>query len=407
MSVEAFVGLVGGGKSYNSVRRMMAYMARGGRVCSNILLTGYNQDSKDFVEDSPVLPFLRSIGWNYQKGQYTYIPFDEMVRNPFWIQQVPAGVDRDHRTLLVVDEATDLFDSLDGGRLRSDSAYREIFHFLRLSRHCHTDVLFIAQDIAAINTRLKGLVAFIWRSTDMKKFRLPKLRIPFPFDLFMLQQFDKSGKYEVKREWVKKDPRVFTLYESEAFNNSLSVKWDGVSISMDQGQIKEGRKKMTKLQLLLLFLALGMSGVALFQMSSIKSLGGGGGVVTNYVYNTASATSSSSDAFKQSSNSVVVVRGAFKYYEKSTSDPAYVVFKSAKLVAGQPCEWGYITHLSRDMVSGSTFDGDLFYLLPEYSPPPINENPISIKHYRLVKRKRQPRPAVHFTPDAVVAPPLD
>lgn len=407
MAVEAFVGLVGGGKSYNSVRRMMAYMARGGRVCSNILLSGYNKDSKDFDEDSPVLPFLRSIGWNYQKGQYTYIPFDEMVKNPLWIQQVPAGVDRYHRTLLVVDEATDLFDSLDGGRLRSDSAYREIFHFLRLSRHCHTDVLFIAQDIAAINTRLKGLVSFIWRSTDMKKFRLPKLRIPFPFDLFMLQQFDKSGKYEVKREWVKKDSRVFTLYESEAFNNSLSVKWDGVSISMEKGQINEGKKKMTKLQLLLLFLALGMSVVSLFQLSSIKSLGGGGGVVTNYVYNTASVPSSPSDASKGPSNAVVVVRGAFKYYEKSNTDSAYVVFKSAKLVPGQPCEWGYITHLSRDMVSGSTFDGGLFYLLPEYSPPAINENPIIMKHYRLVKRKRQPRPAFHFKQGAVVAPSLD
>lgn len=407
MAVEAFVGLVGGGKSYNSVRRMMAYMARGGRVCSNILLSGYKKDTKDFDEDSPVLPFLRSIGWNYQKGQYTYIPFDEMVKNPFWIQQVPAGVDRYHRTLLVVDEATDLFDSLDGGRLRSDSAYREIFHFLRLSRHCHTDVLFIAQDIAAINTRLKGLVSFIWRSTDMKNFRLPKLRIPFPFDLFMLQQFDRSGKYEVKREWVKKDSRVFTLYESEAFNNSLSVKWDGVSISMEKGHINEGKKKMTKLQLLLLFLALGMSGVALFKMSSIKALDGGGGVVTNYVYNTASLSSSPSDSSNGPSNAVVVVRGPFKYYEKSNTDSSYVVFKSAKLVAGQPCEWGYITHLSRDMVSGSTFDGGLFYLLPEYSPPSINENPIIMKHYRLVKRTRQPRAAVHFKPRAVVAPSLD
>lgn len=240
--VEAFVGLVGGGKSYNSVRRMMAYMAAGGRVCSNIRLTGFNDAIGEFSGDSPVLSFLRSIGWEYQRGQYTYIPFEIMASDPFWIKRVPAGIDRDHRTLLVVDEATDLFDSLDGGRLRVDVAYREIFHFLRLSRHVHVDVLFIAQDIASINSRLKGLVSFIWRSTDMKKFRLPKLRVPFPFDLFMLQQFDRTGKYEVRREWVKKDYRVFTLYESEAFNNSLSVKWDGVAVSLDKGKINRGKK---------------------------------------------------------------------------------------------------------------------------------------------------------------------
>ena len=169
MAVEAFVGLVGGGKSFNSVRRMMAYMARGGRCCSNILLTDYDVSVGDFLPSSPVLPYLRSIGWEYQKGQYTYIPFEVMVSDPTWIKLVPGGIDRNHRTLLVVDEATDLFDSLDGGRLRVDSSYREIFHFLRLSRHVHVDVLFVVQDIQSINTRLRGLVSYIWRSTDMNK----------------------------------------------------------------------------------------------------------------------------------------------------------------------------------------------------------------------------------------------
>ena len=53
--VEAFVGLVGGGKSFSSVKRMCNYIASGGVVVSNILLTGYDADSKSFAPDSPVL----------------------------------------------------------------------------------------------------------------------------------------------------------------------------------------------------------------------------------------------------------------------------------------------------------------------------------------------------------------
>ena len=318
MAVEAFVGLVGGGKSYNSVRRMMAYMARGGRCCSNILLTGYDSNTCSFASDSPVLSYLHSIGWNYQHGQYTFISFDDMVTNPDWIKRVPAGIDRDHRTLLVVDEATDLFDSLDGGRLRVDSAYREIFHFLRLSRHVHVDVLFVVQDLASINTRLRGLVSYIWRSTDMKNFRLPKFKIPFPFNLFMLQQFDRSGKFEVRREWVRKDPRVFDLYQSEAFNNSLSVKWDGVSVSLEEGRKKE-KKKMTKLQLIMLLLSFALSAVAFFR-SGQSSSPSGGGVVTNYVYAVSSnlvRVASSPSASSSTNDDVVVKRGRFRYFPRS------------------------------------------------------------------------------------------
>ena len=136
--IQAFVGLVGGGKSFCSVRRMMAYMALGGRVASNIRLVGYDDALGDLKDDSPVRDYLRSIGWNYQPKQYIYISYDEMCDNPQLFKKIPAGFSRDRRTLCVVDEATDLFDTLDGGRLRSDSGYRELFHFLRLSRHAHT-----------------------------------------------------------------------------------------------------------------------------------------------------------------------------------------------------------------------------------------------------------------------------
>lgn len=238
--VSAFVGQVGGGKSFSSVRRMCSYMARGGRCVSNIRLVGWSDELGDLAGDSPVRPFLDSLGWEYQKGQYKYIPFDYMVANSQWFKEIPGGASRDLRTLCVIDEATDLFDSLDANKLRQDSGYRELFHFLRLSRHAHIDVLFICQDIDAINSRVRGLVGEIWKSTDMKNFVIHGFKISFPFDVFCLQRFDRRGKYELSREWVKKDVRVFGLYESEAFGGSLGIKWDGVAIDLEKGKKKMG-----------------------------------------------------------------------------------------------------------------------------------------------------------------------
>lgn len=235
--IQAFVGLVGGGKSFCSVRRMCSYMASGGRCASNIRLTGWDDKLSDLSDDSPVRSYLFSLGWNYQKGQYLYIPYDEMVSNPLWYEKIPKGISRDKRTLCVVDEATDLFDTLDGGKLRQDSGYRQLFHFLRLSRHAHIDVLFVCQDISTINARLRALVANVWRSTDMKHFKIGIFKFGFPFDVFMLQLFDKTGKFQIKREYVKKDQRIFGLYESETFGGCLGVKWDGVAIDSDKGRV--------------------------------------------------------------------------------------------------------------------------------------------------------------------------
>lgn len=360
--VEAFVGLVGGGKSYNSVRRMMAYMARGGRCCSNIRLSGWDDGEGDLGLDSPVRDFLRSIGWEYQPKQYIYIPFDEMVKDFEWIQRVPAGVDRQHRTFLVVDEATDLFDTLDGGRLKSDSAYREIFHFLRLSRHVHVDVLFIAQDIDSINKRLRGLVSGVWRSTDMKNFRLPVLKVKFPFDLFLLQLFDRTGKFETRREWLRKDGRIFGLYESEAFNQSLTVKWDGVAVSLDRGQIKEGKKKMNIIERLLLVASLGLSVWALCSPGRRVSPGA---LPPSVLSNRLERASRSSLAAPGTNSYPLVVRDSFRFYPAVSNASPYVLFGDRVIKSGVPCEWGVPAFLASDSVWGMCFDGRRkFHLVP-------------------------------------------
>lgn len=260
MAIEAFVGSVGGGKSYCSVRRMLSYMARGGRVCTNIELVGYDSDSGDLIADSPPVKYLRSLGWEYQLKQYIFISFDRMVESADWFEQIPAGTSRDKRTLLVIDEATDLFDNLDRDKVRVDSGYRALFRFLRLSRHAHIDVLFICQDLASINSRLRGLITSGWRATNMANFRIPLLRVRFPFDLFLLQQFDRRFEIETRREWLEKEQAVFDCYRSEVFGGSIGVSWDGTVIN--DGKIEV--RKMKPIQKMMLFISLALSCVSLF-----------------------------------------------------------------------------------------------------------------------------------------------
>lgn len=241
MAIEAFIGLVGGGKSYCSVRRMAEYISRGGRCVSNIELIGWDKVKGDLSDDAPIIDYIREYhSWQYQAGQYKYIAFDDMVDNPEWFKSIPMGVSRTNRTLVVVDEATDLFDNLDRDKVRVNSGYRELFRFLRLSRHAHVDVLFICQDLRSINSRLRGLVSVIYRSTDMKEFRIGTLKVNFPFDVFMLQQFDRRGSMELRRHFIKKDQRIFNSYHSEAFNQDIGIGFDGYQVG--DGRIEKKKR---------------------------------------------------------------------------------------------------------------------------------------------------------------------
>lgn len=398
--IQAFVGLVGGGKSFCSVRRMCSYMAQGGRCASNIRLCGWDDSLQDLAPSSPVIPFLESLGWRYQAKQYVYIPYDTMVENPLWYQQIPAGFSRDRRTLCVVDEATDLFDTLDGGKLRGDnSPYRQLFHFLRLSRHAHIDVLFVCQDLNTINSRLRALVSGIWRSTDMRNFRVGIFKLGFPFDVFMLQLFDRSGKNELQRDWVRKDSRIFGLYESETFGGALGVKWDGVSVS--NGKIQKGKKKMSLFYKLLIFGLCGLCGFLLYRDLSRPSspsepvsspafdtngfvrlvsdrLRGQGGNYSPLHGPSFDVLSPSGDKASASSRALLApampqtsvapsssnryVRGKYDFHQ--AGNEKWVYFDGDLVKEGIPTEWGRVVLVDKDFSFCVDEDGFKTALLP-------------------------------------------
>lgn len=351
--VEAFVGLVGGGKSYNSVRRMCNYIGNGGRVVTNILFTGYNIETKEFDTTAPIFPYLvKHYQWQYQPGQYQYISFDEMCTLPGWFYRVPGGADRDHRTFLCIDESTDLFDNLDRGKLSSDSVYRDLFKFLRLSRHAHIDVLFICQDLNAINSRLRGLVSFIWRSTDLKTFRIGGLKMALPINCFLLQQFERTGKMEVRREFIPKETEIFDMYESEAFHDKLGITF---ATRVKRVQLK-GVKRMTPLQKLALAVCFILGLVALLKVqqytddikAELKEL-------KQTIEAVPKTTQVASGSDPQQNNATTftipkrnIVRGEFRYTETPRQNYCYV--DGALFRPGLMTEYGVCRIVSKDMI---------------------------------------------------------
>lgn len=362
MSVDAFVGKTGGGKSYNCVRLMCSYMARGGTVVTNILFEGWDIEGKTFRSESPVRKALETLGWRYQEGQYIYIPFDDMVSDARWFSRIPAGISREKRTLVVVDEATDLFDNLDRDKVRVDAGYRELFRFLRLHRHAHVDVIFICQDLTTINSRLRGLVKGIYRSTDMSGFRFASLgMIKFPFNVFLVQRFDSKGKTEIsQRQWVKKRDMWFSCYKSEAFADDIGIKIEATAIDENAGKIiqtKKGVPMWAKVAALLALLVsvhslvggsarakateMRLSEMAACISNLVVAARAGGPVLSPGASEVATPGASAAEWS--------IERGPISYH--SAGAMRWAMFRGCRLDVGMPSEYGIVQDIQKNGAS--------------------------------------------------------
>ena len=250
--IEACFGVPGSGKTYYAVHRSLQYIASGGSVFSNIRFHGVEpvEEPKGFERyklsgsSNVIEVLLKNYGWDYQDGQYHYIDLDSMDSD--LLSCIPRGT-KSKPILLVLDEVNEWFDSLDGGKLKRDEKYRELFKFLRLSRHYHVDVLFLLQDFATLNARLRGLCQNIYKSTDMQRLRVPGIPFRFPFPWFLWQQYDKSGRVCVRSQTWPKEQHIFKCYDSFCEFGEISLSNSQfVSDFGKSGKLVKDKKKMNK-----------------------------------------------------------------------------------------------------------------------------------------------------------------
>lgn len=311
--VEAYSSLMGGGKSFSAIGRMMAQIKSGGIVFSNIELkldpwfnTSYPMD--EFLV--PVCPLLSQVGfipdckkevisgarspvivtdekgrachvfnsrgavwylrkfklWNYQEGQYNYIPDDKV--GPDLPQMLPTG-EVDTPVLVILDEALDHFES------SSENTNAEFRSFLRHCRKLGINLIFITQDFGSLEKKIRVLTHYVWIFRDLATFRVPiignlssKGTLPPPWNKYIVQRQFHSKEFGIAKaepinrvKFVPRDTFIFQCYQSVSLHNS-NIRMDGKAKHYgSSGRIIRERKKMSKIER---FLVYGLLVVALW-----------------------------------------------------------------------------------------------------------------------------------------------
>lgn len=263
--IEVVSGRIGGGKTCMCVVRMLEYCAKGGAVYTNIRLRGAVESKSEsgktvltLKRDAPFCLLLKKrYGWTYQEGQYNFIEAD--VMDDGFQSVVPPGTSEAH-VLVVIDEVNEWFDSLDRSSLQTNNAYRKTFRFLRQSRKVYIDVIFILQDFQTLNSRVRGLVGFVWVCRDMQYFKVAGLRIGWLLKhYFVWQLIDGQSRQLVETRWIAKDRAVFGLYDTtEIFGDGLGI---AEQRKVDFREKKKEDGEMTKVERLALFGSVGLSAV--------------------------------------------------------------------------------------------------------------------------------------------------
>lgn len=202
--IEVFEGTLGGGKTYNSVRRMARVVSKGGYVFTNVEIQweGFSEYVRQIYRVNP-LP-----------EQVIQIPRDGIED---FHKYLKSGTD-DLPVLAVLDEIDLWFNARD--HAAADKFHRKLFEFLKLSRKAKVDIIFIAQARENINRQFVRLVEFVWQFRDMRNLKVPILGNWIGWFLkgyiaeICYNPRVKGGAVESR--WVKKDKRIFAAYNTNA-----------------------------------------------------------------------------------------------------------------------------------------------------------------------------------------------
>jgi len=293
--IEAYVGLIGGGKSFNAVAKMSEYLASGGVVCTNIDLMlrpwfndRYASKLKRFevsLESGPVdttylnfdsgkwwanagglISYLEEkYNWTLQPGQIMPLGNDEIEGALH--EHLPMG-SVGKPVLVVIDEAVDFFDFAD-----SKTANRDFLTFLRYSRKLNIDIVMIAQEFTELNKRIRNQVQWVWTFKDLGIERIPVLRVKYPYPWNQnIAGCQWSGRgfgtapEPVKIHMRNKSAKIFGCYRTEELFREVAVlKGVKTDYSADGRVIvTTGKKKMNVYERVALFAAVMFSAMGFF-----------------------------------------------------------------------------------------------------------------------------------------------
>lgn len=227
--IELYEGRLGGGKTYSATVRMVDHFRRGGVVCTNVELIW--PKIKSYIEDK----------WGLIAEDSQFIPLSDDQIGLFH-HFTPSGT-KQLPVLVVIDEAHLTFNARDFAK--TDKLYRETLTFLTQSRKVNTDVIFIAQSVLNMDKQFMRLVQFIWRFRDLAKWKIPGLGIAYPLKQILAVQFDYDGKTILQRSFVRKDTKIFGLYNTD----SLIKPFPRLEVAKTHRTLAKKEKKPVKILL--------------------------------------------------------------------------------------------------------------------------------------------------------------
>ena len=218
--ITVVTGLLGGGKSYYVWNTIAEYLSTGGCVYTNMtpMLDPWEDEHRLDKKGNPTKHkglkwYLKSVhNWELQEGQLVKVE-NKALEEGVVHEHLPMGTWQ-KPVLAAFDETLDFFNSTDRGE--SGGKLKNFLSFLRHSRKVRVNVVFIAQEFNEINNRIRSLCSGVIECQDSATIKVPGTIFPFPFkNLFLVRQFNKTGRIHIKNRWIPKDKMLFGVYKTE------------------------------------------------------------------------------------------------------------------------------------------------------------------------------------------------
>lgn len=177
--VWGVVGNLGGGKTLSGVELAVRALREGYAVVTNVTL------NIDLI--------CKTYGIPWAKKLYFPVSLDDPEVDPFkWPCGSPRGSGGDKRVIVLLDEVAEWLDQYSNAK---DPKIKRLWSWLRHSSKRSQDVVVICQRQEYINKVVRTLIArWIWVD-DLAVYRIPKVKIRFPFmkGLVMQNVYDRLG----------------------------------------------------------------------------------------------------------------------------------------------------------------------------------------------------------------------
>lgn len=197
--IAIYEGKIGGGKTYLAVCRILAHLAKGGSVFTNVELklegvAAWLRDKHGLELDPEAIRFLdESESWDFHK-------------------YLKAG--RELNTLCVIDEAHLWFNARD--HAVTAATKRELITFLSQSRKLKVDVIFIVQAAENLDAQFRRLAQEIWRMKDLQRFRIPLVGIAYPWPHTLAFRLDNGNFQVMEKKLLRRESSIFEAYNTNA-----------------------------------------------------------------------------------------------------------------------------------------------------------------------------------------------